>query len=88
MRDRYYVSENGVGYVVYDSTRILPLPFMWFSRQYAQAQCDRFNSFGYRAVAEYYYTTKVAGTKRIDICTTEGENPYLLWMKKHGDMFK
>lgn len=77
-----------MGYVVRDNTRILPLPFLWFSRQYAQEQCDRFNRFGHRAVADYYWTTKVAGTRRIDVCVEIEKNPYVEWMKKHGDMFK
>lgn len=85
---RYYVSETELGYVVYDVTRILPLPFLWCSRQYAEIACDEFNNRGHRAVAEYYYTHKVAGTRDITLFKKQGKNPYEEWMKENGDMFK
>lgn len=88
MADRYYISEVDTGFVVHDANRIMPLPFLWCSRQYAKQACDDFNRRGHRAVAEYYYTHKVAGTRDIEPFRKSGKNPYKEWMEKYGDMFK
>lgn len=88
MLNRYYVSGTDTGYVIHDTNRILPLPFNFFSNQYAQEVCDRFNILGHREVAEYYYTHKVAGAHDLTLFRKSGKNPYEEWMKKHGDMFK
>lgn len=88
MTDRYYVVETDFGYVVCDANRALPLPFNFFSRHNAQRTCDKYNKMGHRAVAEDYYTYKVAGTRDIEPFRKPGKNPYEEWMKEHGDMFK
>lgn len=88
MSDRYYVVDTDTGYVVRDTERTLPLPFVWCSRSYAQMKCDMFNLCGHRAIAEYYYVSKIAGTRDIEPYRKAGKNPYEEWMKEHGDMFK
>lgn len=85
--DRYFVSEVNNGFIIRDLNRILPLPFLWISRQYAQEACNRFNILGHREVAKYYYVHKVAGERDLALFRKSGENPYEEWMKKHGDMF-
>ena len=77
---RYFVDKGNIGYIIRDTQRTLPLPFNYFSRQYADEACMKFNECGYVAVAEYYYVHRVAGN---------GYNvTYKDWMDKNKDMFK
>ena len=88
MGEKYSVQQTDVGYIIYQQGRNLPLPFNWISKQYADEACYQFNKGGYRAVAEYYYVHKVAGTRDISRMIEKGINPYEEWMGKNGDMFK
>lgn len=88
MINRYYIATTDVGYVICDITRTLPLPFTFFTRNSAQRLCDKYNRLGHRAIAEDYYTYKVAGTRDLEKFRKSGKNPYEEWMKEHGEMFK
>lgn len=88
MENKYYVVKASAGYVVYEQGHIMPLPFNWISQSGAYEACAIFNEGGYRAVAEYYYVHKIAGTRDIGCMLKMGINPYEEWMRKNGDMFK
>lgn len=88
MTERYYITETDLGYAICDTARVLPLPFKFCSRSYAQRLCEKYNRLGYRAIAEDYYTFKVARTRDLEPFRKSGKNPYEEWMKEHGDMFK
>lgn len=88
MDNKYYVAKENAGYVIYEQSHAIQLPFNWISRNEACIACDIFNEGGYRAVAEYYYIHKVADTRDISYILEKGINPYDEWMNKNGDMFK
>ena len=77
---RYFVDHGNVGYIIRDTQKTLPLPFTFFSKHIANIVCERFNEYGHREVAEFYYMHKIAGN---------GYNiSYKDWIDKNGDMFK
>ena len=88
MVNQYYIAKTSAGYVVYEQGHMMSLPFNWISQSGAYEACAIFNEGGYRAVAEYYYVHKVAGTRDIRYMLEKGINPYDEWMSKNGDMFK